>query len=69
MENYYSHQYKCCEHCSNNPANNPHATGVCFCALPAMERGGSTGGGNWKSTTDVIPQETNYSTSTKGTKE
>ena len=42
MENYFAYQYKCCEHCSNNPANNPHATGICFCALPAMERGGTT---------------------------
>ena len=29
---------KCCENCPNNPANNPHASGVCMCALPALER-------------------------------
>ena len=64
---YDPYQYNCCRHCSNNPANNPHATGVCFCALPAMERGGSTGGAG-KSTTEIIPQEKSYRTSTKGTK-
>ena len=31
----YSH--KCCERCSNNPKNNPNASGVCLCAMPAME--------------------------------
>ena len=59
-------QHKCCEHCSNNPANNPQATGICFCALPAMERGGHTGEARTTTTTDIIPQEKSYSTSTKG---
>lgn len=25
-----------CETCMNNPKNNPHASGVCNCALPAL---------------------------------
>lgn len=25
-----------CEHCNNNPAVNPHASGICNCALPAL---------------------------------
>ena len=25
-----------CLNCSNNPANNPFATGICHCALPSM---------------------------------
>lgn len=29
--------YKCCEKCSNNPANNPYASGICCCTLPYME--------------------------------
>lgn len=60
-------KYKCCEHCSNNPENNPHATGICFCALPAMERGGTTSGHiTTTDTTQKVPQSTSYSTSTKG---
>ena len=30
------YDYPCCANCSNNPKNNPNATGVCHCALPAM---------------------------------
>lgn len=29
--------FKYCEKCPNNPKNNPFATGVCNCALPAQE--------------------------------
>lgn len=65
---YDPYQYNCCRHCSNNPANNPHATGVCFCVLPTMERGGTTRDGAQKAITDIIPQEKSYSTSTKGPK-
>lgn len=25
-----------CEHCQNNPVNNPYASGVCHCVLPYM---------------------------------
>ena len=25
-----------CEHCNNNPVNNPYASGFCNCALPAL---------------------------------
>ena len=25
-----------CEHCPNNPAVNPHASGICCCSLPYM---------------------------------
>ena len=25
-----------CANCPNNPMNNPHATGFCNCALPAL---------------------------------
>lgn len=36
-----------CENCPNNPANNPHASGFCNCALPYMTtttfNGGITG--------------------------
>lgn len=28
--------YDPCEHCMNNPKNNPHASGICSCALPAL---------------------------------
>ena len=28
-----------CEGCPNNPANNPHASGFCNCALPAFFQG------------------------------
>lgn len=37
----YHTQYrgpKCCEHCSNNPKNNPNASGFCDCSLPSMEQ-------------------------------
>ena len=30
--------YNPCEGCSNNPKNNPYASGICHCALPAMMR-------------------------------
>lgn len=30
--------YDPCEHCSNNPKNNPFASGICSCALPDMYR-------------------------------
>ena len=29
--------YNCCRECSNNPKNNPNASGVCFCTLPYFE--------------------------------
>ena len=32
----YAQQTDPCLHCSNNPANNPYASGVCYCALPSM---------------------------------
>ena len=25
-----------CEFCQNNPKNNPYASGICSCALPAL---------------------------------
>lgn len=25
-----------CEYCTNNPKNNPNASGICWCALPSM---------------------------------
>jgi hypothetical protein len=25
-----------CEHCPNNPKNNPHSSGFCNCAAPAL---------------------------------
>lgn len=25
-----------CKYCSNNPMNNPNASGVCVCSLPSM---------------------------------
>ena len=34
---YINNIHKCCEHCSNNPKNNPYASGICCCSLPAME--------------------------------
>lgn len=27
----------CCKNCPNNPKNNPNASGICHCALPAMQ--------------------------------
>ena len=33
---YYNAE--CCKHCSNNPANNPFASGWCACTLPYMEQ-------------------------------
>ena len=33
----YNRQYHDpCAGCWNNPANNPHASGICNCALPAL---------------------------------
>lgn len=32
------HCYDPCAGCSNNPAVNPHASGVCGCTLPYMNR-------------------------------
>ena len=34
-QTYESHSDPC-EHCSNNPKNNPHASGVCWCVLPYL---------------------------------
>lgn len=49
-------QHKCCEHCSNNPANNPNANGICFCTAPAMERAGQTGAPkSYTTTTTATP--------------
>lgn len=31
------HLPKCCWNCSNNPMNNPYASGVCCCSLPDQE--------------------------------
>lgn len=31
-------EYECCKNCSNNPAVNPSASGVCNCVLPYMEQ-------------------------------
>lgn len=31
------YNYNCCKYCSNNPAVNPHASGVCCCTLPYLE--------------------------------
>ena len=31
------YSYDCCKNCPNNPANNPNASGICFCTLPSME--------------------------------
>lgn len=28
---------KCCMKCSNNPMNNPYASGICCCSLPDQE--------------------------------
>lgn len=32
----YAQQTDPCLNCSNNPANNPFASGICNCALPSM---------------------------------
>lgn len=32
------YDFPCCANCINNPKNNPNATGICFCALPAMSQ-------------------------------
>lgn len=37
MDITVKYNYKCCEKCRNNPANNPHASGICNCTLPYME--------------------------------
>lgn len=37
-KNTFGFNYKCCQNCSNNPANNPYATGICHCALPYFEQ-------------------------------
>ena len=29
-------QFDPCRNCNNNPRNNPHASGICHCALPSM---------------------------------
>ena len=33
--------YECCKHCSNNPDNNPTASGICCCSLPYMTTTGT----------------------------
>lgn len=52
---------KCCQNCSNNPENNPLASGICCCSLPDMERAGWTGIGTW-SQTYITTQTTGTST-------
>ncbi len=32
------YSYDCCKNCPNNPLNNPHASGICYCVLPSMEQ-------------------------------
>lgn len=36
--NPYGMRVDPCEHCQNNPKNNPLASGVCCCALPDLYR-------------------------------
>lgn len=31
-------EYECCKNCSNNPAVNPNASGICCCVLPYLEK-------------------------------
>ncbi len=31
---YIYNDVACCENCSNNPVNNPYASGICCCSLP-----------------------------------
>jgi hypothetical protein len=33
---YLNNNTDACKHCSNNPANNPHASGFCLCVIPYM---------------------------------
>lgn len=33
QKGYYGGNESPCEHCSNNPKNNPHASGICHCIL------------------------------------
>lgn len=35
-EIYARPQFDPCRNCNNNPRNNPHASGICHCALPSM---------------------------------
>lgn len=35
-EIYARPQFDPCRNCSNNPRNNPLASGICHCALPSM---------------------------------
>lgn len=35
-EIYAQPQFDPCRNCSNNPRNNPLASGICHCALPSM---------------------------------
>lgn len=34
MEFNFNPQPECCKYCSNNPLNNPYASGTCCCSLP-----------------------------------
>lgn len=34
MEFNFNPQFECCKYCSNNPLNNPYASGACCCSLP-----------------------------------
>jgi hypothetical protein len=54
-----------CQNCSNNPANNPLASGICCCSLPDMERAGWTGSGTWYVT--ATPDHATIMTQTTGT--
>ena len=42
FDNGFNNQYDPCTNCSNNPKNNPNASGICCCALPDLYRGWNT---------------------------
>ena len=51
-----------CEHCPNNPAVNPNASGICCCAAPYMSTSAGTPGYSktiiFDTATSSIPKQT-----------
>lgn len=57
----YNYSYECCKNCTNNPKNNPYASGICNCAYPYAEM--ATCGNSTSYGTTVIPATSTYTAS------
>lgn len=54
----YNYRYECCKNCTNNPKNNPFASGICACTQPYREM--VTWGKSTSYGTTVIPATSTY---------